>query len=134
MGVRDKIVKDFQEKDLDILLAQTAVADCGLNLSSAKTLYFHNLPWSLGTFIQFLSRPLNVMKKEVTNVVIPYFKGTIEEGMLSTLVRKAENFESLLDKLDDSEEDGGLSKELNIAKEFARDYWQELMGEVQNRK
>ncbi len=134
MTMRDKIVKDFQDKDLNVLLAQLAVADCGLNLSSAKTLYFHNLPWSLGAFIQFLSRPLNVMKTEITNIVIPYFKGTIEEGMISTLVRKAENFESLLDKLDDSEEDGGLSKELNIVKEFAKDYWAELMGEVQNRK
>jgi len=99
-GVKDREeqVSQFQNNpDIQVFVGQIATAGLGITLTSASTLVFYSLDYSMSNFEQAKARIHRVGQKENCTYIYLTAKGTVDEKVLKALQGKADLARTLVD-------------------------------------
>lgn len=96
LPVRDEIVKSFQNKKIQFIVAQVRCLQYGLNLSIANTIIFYSNSWEFEHRFQALQRIVDLEKHEPSLVIDLVTKNTIDEDIYSALDTKGKNYSDFM--------------------------------------
>ena len=95
---RDAAVKDFQENpDCKVFIGQIATAGMGITLTSASTMVFYSLDYSMSNYEQTRARIHRVGQKNACTYIHLIARGTVDEKVLKALHDKASLAKTLVD-------------------------------------
>jgi SNF2 family DNA or RNA helicase len=95
---RAEQVSAFQNNpDITVFVGQIATAGLGITLTSASTMVFYSLDYSMSNFEQAKARIHRVGQKENCTYIYLIARGTVDERILHTLRGKADLAKTLID-------------------------------------
>lgn len=95
---RDEQVEQFQkDPEVHVFVGQIATAGLGITLTSASTMVFYSLDYSMSNFEQTKARIHRVGQKSNCTYIYLTAKGTVDEKVLKALKNKANLAKALVD-------------------------------------
>lgn len=95
---QEKIVKKFQDGELDLLIVNPKAASLGIDLSVANLIIYPSYSWSLIEERQMRDRCSNPNKKAKTQVIYIAHEGTIDVRIMEALEGKRKNLDEIMEK------------------------------------
>ena len=128
---RQKIVNKFNsEEHYKVFVVNFAVGATGLNLQSSNVEIMNDLPWVPSLVLQGEDRIYRIGQIKDCRILYPYYKGTVEEKVFKTIIKKVDMISKILDGastkfVDDTE----LPVEL---KPTAKELQKEILDQIAN--
>jgi SNF2 family DNA or RNA helicase len=100
---RFEVVKAFNEAKKGILIS-TDAGKFGLDMVGADTLVHYGYVHNPGTMVQREDRIWRMGQKKTANIMLPYLKGTIDEGIQKVYNRRLEQSQEFMDGAEQMQE------------------------------